>query len=449
MQIRLSHALGGRTMDLAARPADRAIVVGRWAQADVQVPSANVAPRQCVLFVHENRWVIQEAGGAKGTFVNGSPLEGPAYLRNGDVVTLGRESQAPTLMIEPGGRVGEDVMVNAPAGAWAMEAPAAQEVNEAHAGEDASADANAAGSEYIPPAAEEWERSPSSVAPRPIVRVPRSSNSATTIGIAAACVALLGCLVAYKYEAIATFVGRRPAAGERKNENPPVVTILPAIVPKAQVVMPTTAAAPPRPAPPRATTVPRVEAPATAPVLASPPATEPSAAPSIFSMGHGAEKTSPKAEPQTRALVQSTWSQVEAADVAGDPAGALLIYDRYSREHPREFVAQVRRLSDDAMSRLWRERLESLAKRRNALGATLSNIAEGSDEKPKLEEELKDVEGKLANELGYTAETLPNIDDAAQMQRLNETRDPQTYAEWRGKVLNSLRTKGRLPWEEK
>src|SRR5688500_12794283 len=53
LQVRLTHSLGDRVIDVEARTADRPIVVGRASTAEVQVPSANIAKSHCLLFVHE------------------------------------------------------------------------------------------------------------------------------------------------------------------------------------------------------------------------------------------------------------------------------------------------------------------------------------------------------------------------------------------------------------
>src|SRR5256885_2635949 len=103
LQVRLVHALGDRLIDLPEKTIDSPIVVGRATDAQVQVPSVNVSRRHCVLFVHEGQWVVQDGGGVRGTFINGQSISGPTFINSGDVLTLGRELQAPTLAIDPFG----------------------------------------------------------------------------------------------------------------------------------------------------------------------------------------------------------------------------------------------------------------------------------------------------------------------------------------------------------
>lgn len=101
LQVRIRHALGERLMDLPARTVDHPVVVGRSGAADVQVPSVSVGLKHCALFVHDGVWAIQDLGGTSGTFVNGRKVTGPTPLNIGDVVTVGAESAAPKLEIDP------------------------------------------------------------------------------------------------------------------------------------------------------------------------------------------------------------------------------------------------------------------------------------------------------------------------------------------------------------
>src|SRR5688500_1848938 len=100
LMVRLHHALGERVLELPDRTVDDPLVVGRAADADIQIPSINVAPRQVVLFVHEGHWVVQDAPGSTGTLVNGAALSGARALHGGDVLTLGTETNAPTIRID-------------------------------------------------------------------------------------------------------------------------------------------------------------------------------------------------------------------------------------------------------------------------------------------------------------------------------------------------------------
>jgi len=101
LQLRVSHSLGERLIDLEARPSDRANVVGRSADSEVEIPSPEIAGAHCFLYVDKGRWAVQDAGSAGGTFVKGKRLNEPWYLASGDVIRLGATSNAPTLEVDP------------------------------------------------------------------------------------------------------------------------------------------------------------------------------------------------------------------------------------------------------------------------------------------------------------------------------------------------------------
>src|SRR5215204_752550 len=119
LQVRLRHPLGEQWIDLPERGVEHPVVVGRAATSDVQVPSAAVGHKHCVLFVHGGRWVVQDvAPGGGGTFVNGARVGGAAYLNVGDAITLGPDAAAPSLEIDPvgaaQGRAGQPVAAGLP-----------------------------------------------------------------------------------------------------------------------------------------------------------------------------------------------------------------------------------------------------------------------------------------------------------------------------------------------
>src|SRR6266704_1534340 len=103
LQLRLTHSLGERLIDLEPTTADRPHVVGQSTAAQVEIPSSSVARRHCLLFVQDGRWYIQDASSPTGTFLNGHRLANkPAILKRGDVIRVGRVgSNAPALIIDP------------------------------------------------------------------------------------------------------------------------------------------------------------------------------------------------------------------------------------------------------------------------------------------------------------------------------------------------------------
>ena len=81
MQVRLTHSLGERLIELSPCGPDEPAIVGRAQAATVQVPSAAVAKSHCLLFVAEGRWVLQDAG-SQSTFLNGEPVTDPAFVNS-------------------------------------------------------------------------------------------------------------------------------------------------------------------------------------------------------------------------------------------------------------------------------------------------------------------------------------------------------------------------------
>jgi hypothetical protein len=129
LQVRLRHALGERVLELAPRTVDDPIVLGRAAEADVQVPSVNVGAKHAVVFIHEGHWVVQDTSSTYPTFVNGQQLNGPHVLHSGDVIVLGNDANAPMIEIDPehaaGGQDDIPAEVPAAAGGYAGQYPAA------------------------------------------------------------------------------------------------------------------------------------------------------------------------------------------------------------------------------------------------------------------------------------------------------------------------------------
>jgi hypothetical protein len=101
LQIRVRHQLGERVIELPDRTVDAPLVVGRAATVEVQVPSVTVAPKHCVLFIHEGHWAVQDLGAGSGTFVNHEPVDGARFLQIGDVISVGGDSNAPTIEVDP------------------------------------------------------------------------------------------------------------------------------------------------------------------------------------------------------------------------------------------------------------------------------------------------------------------------------------------------------------
>src|SRR5436309_14657554 len=89
LQLRIRHALGTRVVEIEPRGPQQPIVIGRTAEADVQVPIGTVSPAHCVMYIERDQWVVQDNGSSGGTIVNGTATSGPVFVAFGDVVALG------------------------------------------------------------------------------------------------------------------------------------------------------------------------------------------------------------------------------------------------------------------------------------------------------------------------------------------------------------------------
>ena len=494
LQVRLRHTLGERLLELPDRPVDEPVVVGRASTADVQVPSITVASRHCVLFVHEGRWVIQSAGGAAGTFVNGGKVEGAAFLHVGDLVMLGPEASAPMLEIDPlgaaQGRTGQ------PAGAVGVTA----------------AVASATGLDSLPPSRPAYPEHVTEPAYGYAVPHPAGGHASTPGDAAAGPVGGGDDTIAWPAEGQAP-LQYYPRRRRRDSSSGAVVGLLITLVlaggaglflwrnyqrqraeqvaaqaeVRAASQRPTTPAtrraddstqAPesifdkmnPRPTPaPRtrpATQVAPGMAPTTGPTNV--PTTDPTApdmsdVPTI-GVVEPLDQDSADATATTRpdpAADDPAWKQVLAARFLQNRGKAILAFDDYARSHPGQFADKLAEYTEQVLEKAWFERLEQLCKQRDELKASIQQtdreIGEETDEaykkrvlvplKEKYERRLQGVEEELTTDMKYDDPKAPNLLDDAQVDKLRARRDPALYATWKKRTLAHVRQKhGEMPW---
>src|SRR5688500_8188692 len=414
LEVRLRHALGDRLVELPARPIDEPVVVGRSAAADVQVPSITVAQRHCVLFVHEGRWVLQDAGGTTGTFINGKKAEAPTLLRGGDVVTLGTEPNAPTLEIDPAGAArgkrGYVTAVGAPSGSTpaslppqppspgpapvpattaAMVAPSHPAVPAEPASYPAAGYAGsypAAG--HFQPAAPPVDTSAGDVvvgwtadvaAPRYYSRRRRGDYS---LPVAIFITLLIVGGVAYyarKHWHQSVQVGTSAPAPRTGSTAPAPVaphgndtarspeTIFNA---SEATAGPTTGAAVALPQPDPATTDP-----SGVPPVMQDAGTDVAAADAGGGDGTGQDAVDSSETAGTSGATggdDPAWKQVQTARFSPDEAKAIVLFDDYARTHPGRNAADVQAYTEKAIDRIWFERIEQLFKQRDDLKANLT-----------------------------------------------------------------------------
>src|SRR5438105_6799934 len=71
LQLRLTHSLGERLIDLEPTTADHPHMVGQSTAAQVEIPSSSVAKRHSLLFVRDGQWYVHDAASPTGTLLNG------------------------------------------------------------------------------------------------------------------------------------------------------------------------------------------------------------------------------------------------------------------------------------------------------------------------------------------------------------------------------------------
>jgi hypothetical protein len=488
LQARLRHPLGERWIELPERGVDHPLVVGRAGTADLQVPSVTVAQKHCVLFVHEGRWVVQHvAGGAPGTFVNGSPIEGAAFLHVGDVISLGADATAPKIEIDPagvargrGGQPAEAILPAAaippsaadPPPAYGPPAPYMPPQPPAPVGYPASYPVYPGGYPVPTHPAQpapvpegtiaEW---PADATPRyytPRRRRPSDGSSGVIIGMFLTLLITAGA---------GYWIYR-----SRQQSTPSVMAPSPAtqggVTPPRTRVEGDPSTAPPNifdtvrpPATARATT--RVTAPAPSAGTGSTlPADPPMAAgpPGSTEQPLGSEPGPTSEDPVATAAVTADdpeWKQVEQAVHLKDEAKAILQFDDFGRIHPGTNSDKLQAFTDRMVDRIWFERIENLCDQREDLNKKIQeadkDLSEETDEAYKKRvlvplrqqylNRLQNIEEELTQNMKYTAKATPNLLDDAEIDKLRQGRDPQYYESWKSRVLAHIRrTHGELPW---
>ncbi len=81
------------------------VAVGRSSSVDLMVPDRMLSRRHARLYLDGGDWLVEDLGSHNGTFLNGSRVESPARLKDGDVLALGGSSVTVTLASESSGPV--------------------------------------------------------------------------------------------------------------------------------------------------------------------------------------------------------------------------------------------------------------------------------------------------------------------------------------------------------
>jgi hypothetical protein len=406
--------MGERVYDIPARGADQPLVIGRGAEAALQVPSMTVAPRHCVLFVTDGQWIVQEWS-AGGTRLNGTMLEKPTPLRVGDVLSIGMESNAATLEIEPGavaaGRKGTLARESAPAA--------------------------------VPVAAVPRQVVASQPPPQRAAPPPPPQPDWFAVDQAAPVVASVGKPARRKQQSpaaaiIATvFIALAIAGGTvwfvRGHLHPPVeVVVLPA-APAQPAVAPANIRAAP------------------GAVDDSQPQPQPAAAQA--QAAEPPEEIDPHAD-------DPDWIDLQVAHDLPNQAVALLKFDDYMRRNPGKNQAILKQYQDEAMDRLWWQRITQLCHRVKHLTeqvaakskeideeGTGNYLAQLRDQKAALDSDLKSATDTLHSEMGYAADDPPDLTDETSLKSARAARDPAKFAAWSADLARYARSHaGQTPW---
>lgn len=498
LQVRLRHPLGDRLIELSPRTADHPILIGRVAGAEVQVPSAAVAPRHSLLFIHQGRWVVQDAGGGQ-TFVNGQHIQGATFLKVGDVIALGADAKSATVEIDPDGAAeGRSGYVTANG-----EAPATMAMAAGMAATPQAAPVGRMPGAY-PTATPVYGQPHRQVQARPVAQpaqeqpeeasdgdsiawpsdapitksgrfyVPRSKQDQSG-AIVAACVigALIGGVTIW---VIASRDADKPVS------KPTVINN--SIEPKQE--RPTATQGPQRkpwsifddgvverrdrPEPRVSSNVAEIGVSIGAgrkPTVAVKPAVDPS------DPGAAAADVEPSPTEEAEEILerkndermkQPQWKSIITAYYSRNPLDALRKIDDYKTSNPGVLTDELNKLREGTLDRLWFERIDQLWLKREEMAARLRELDQALEDEPNeayrlstiipeknaLQRKIDAVNDELVKRMGYTAEEAPLITDEAQLAELRKLRDPEFYANWKNSVINHVHRFGELPfaWEK-
>lgn len=509
LQVRVRHALGERLVDLADRPVDRPLIVGRAREADLKIPSVTVASEHCALFVHNRQWVLQDTSGGGATFVNGVAAEGPTLLCVGDMIVLGTDATPATIVIDPAGvaqgRTGHPAETHdavpvsraatmapraaaAPRVAASMPRAAAAAPRAAASSfqEPAPAPTYAASAQAAPAAAQDpWNAQPaaaddpfagwSPAAPvadstqafSPYRRRKSSKGiSPVVLGITiAVCVAMIAGV------AVAVFL--------HLQARPEPVVVVEKVEAAVKEKEPVSLFGNPGGAPDKApeSTPPVHQSPADQslseavnsdkPATASPSRSpRPDQTPAPRSDQTPVPGSDPAPTPAAAGgsnphKDEAAWSEVRDAFTLADVGKAIVKSEDYRHQHESESFKDLDALIEEAMDTLWWNRVLALWAQQNGFLDDLKKkdkeIREETSAafKATLQGERKEIENKLAEvqrhlngDMGYTATEPPQLDNKELMGKLRADRDKDKFASWKVGTLKYIKTHhGSMPWD--
>ncbi len=446
LQLRLRHALGTRMVDLAPRGADKPLVVGRDASADVQVPSTTVAPLHCQLFQHEGEWIVQDCNSPSGTYVNGNRINEPTVINFGDVITLGAGAKAPALEVDPLG-VGRASAKPARAAAAVSSSRVPQQSPVSQPPQPMGASARVPGWQTPPQANvqqpdDEWGAASAAMAAKPGgYRRPAKKQSGSLVGITVACsavIVLIGGILFYQL-----------SQREKNKESQKVVVASRALRGDGTIFSQETQQSTKHTKP---TTKDAVDA-----ALAARLAREAREAAAANATDTPDDTTADPGEAPTTRPKTGLDSVSELSNMQGQPpAMAINTAERYLYNNKKTpLKAEIEKAEAGHFTRLWWDHIADLckARHRHADGTTdlKQKVAEATDadfkkEQKKLLEREMDLWDKYNKELndifGYKREEPPTFDETqASMSAEMKTK----FAEWKTAIrLQIVRKNGEV-----
>jgi pSer/pThr/pTyr-binding forkhead associated (FHA) protein len=73
----------------AQHPVNGDVTIGRDEGVDLQLPDKTISRRHAALRIEGETGVVEDLGSSNGTFVNGTRIEDPTRLREGDSLQMG------------------------------------------------------------------------------------------------------------------------------------------------------------------------------------------------------------------------------------------------------------------------------------------------------------------------------------------------------------------------
>ncbi len=464
LPIKLTDSSGEQFLDLTGRGPDSPLVAGRGDDVDIRIAGGNVSRRHCMLFMHDGRWVVQDAGSVTGTLVNGQPIHGAMYLNVGDEIALGREADSPRMTIDP------DTPHDS--GQSLAAAPvSAQDWIDSHPDEDElppqpvpAAQATGGTGESGPMGgAGDWEAALSrfNTTRYYVPKAKPASPAMIGLGVGIALVIALGAWM------VVHFAGAdRQGVAVKKPLGAPVVAPLPRSVsifsPEVGAYVGGTAPKPGAAAGTAKRPVPTPPVRSAAPV----PSDRATGAPSPRDTAAAAkpeESPQPPELPVTDPRKETPeWRNLEETRRLSAPEIAIAMIEQYrSTLADRSLDKDLDAYVEQALDQLWWRRINELSEQRDQLRkdteAKNREIAQETSadykkrligERDRLNDQQKRVIEALSNEMGYNSPSGINIYDTARLESLRQARDPQKYEKWKKWVYSAVkRSRGVLPWK--